>query len=187
MEALDWCTAVFKCKSATARDVLVDFYSFVDGMFGVRDLHFLIRDRVDDEVVFSFRVQVEEEQMDVVKSKIRYSLKRLVSEGGFSINPRKRSPFYEWVAWHPEKRIAKFGEAKFSLFCRFLSQFSRAVIEMAKSGYFSSEERVELAQVTSWMLGCTEYGMLSTKAMQVGYYDRIEGKEHAYLTQNFQE
>ena len=187
MKDAGWCVAVFKCKSDRARDVLIDFYSFVDGMFGVKDLHFLIRDRVDDEVVFIFRIQVEEEQMDVVKSKIRYSLKRLVSEGGFSINPRRSSPFYEWVAWHPEERIAKFGEAKFSLFCRFLSQFSRAIIELARNGYFSSEERIELAHVTSWMLGCTEYGSLSTKAMQVGYYDRIEGKDHAYLTENFQD
>ena len=187
MKDAGWCVAVFKCKSDRARDVLVDFYSFVDGMFGVKDLHFLVRDRLDDEVVFSFRIQAERENMNVVKSKIRYSLRRLVSKGGISINPRRGSPLYEYTAWHPEERIAKFGEAKFSMFCRFLSQFSRAVIDMANCGYFSSEERIELAHVASWMLGCTEYGSLSTKSMQIGYYDRIEGKAHAYLTQNFED
>jgi len=70
MEALDWCVAVFNCKTDRAKDVLVDFYGFVDGMFGVKDLHFLVRDRLDDEVVFSFRIQAEEGHMDVVKSKI---------------------------------------------------------------------------------------------------------------------
>lgn len=187
MADLDWCVAVFKCKWDRAKDVLVDFYIFVDGMFGVKDLHFLIRDHVGEEVVFSFRLLVEDGQMEVVKSKIRYSLGRLVSEGSFSINPRRGSPLCEYAAWHPDERIVKFGEEKFSLFCRFLSQFSRAVIEMAKNGYFNSEERIELAHVTSWMLGCTEYGLLSTEAMQVGYYDRIEDKYHTYLKQGFRD
>ena len=49
MEDDEWCVAVFNCKSDRARDVLVEFYGFADGMFGVRDLHFLIRDRIGDE------------------------------------------------------------------------------------------------------------------------------------------
>jgi len=184
MENVDWCVAVFKCKSDRARDVLVDLYSFVDGMFGVRDLHFLIRDRVDEEVVFSFRVLLEKDQSRVVKSKIRYSLKQLVSQGNFSINPTSGSPFHRYVAWNPDERVAKDGDEKFSLFCGFLSQFSRAVVNMAKNGYFGSEERVELSRVMSWMLGCTEYGLLSTTAVQMGYYDRIEDKRHPYLRQS---
>ena len=35
----------------------------------------------------------------------------------------------------------------------------------------------------AWMLGCTESGVLSTKEMEIGYYDRIEDKYCAYLKQ----
>jgi hypothetical protein len=185
VENLDWCVAVFKCKADGARDVVVDFYSFVDGMFGVRDLYFLIRDRVDDEVVFNFRVLVEREQMEVVKSKMRYSLKRIFSTGSFSINPRRNSPLHKYAAWQPDERSTKFGEKKLSLFCRLLSQLSRFVVDMARNDYFGSEERAELAHVTSWMLGCTECGLLSAEAMQVGYYDRIEDRYRMYLKQRF--
>jgi hypothetical protein len=56
---------------------------------------------------------------------------------------------------------------------------------MARKGYSSSTEKVEIAHVTSWMLGFTEYGKLSTAHMEVGYYDRIEDKCHKYLQQEF--
>ena len=107
MEDADWCVAVFKCGSERARDALVDFYGFLDGMVGVRDMHFVIRDRVDDEVVFSFRVLLEKDQSRIVKSKIRYSLKQLVPKGNFSINPTSGSPFRKYAEWNPDERKSK--------------------------------------------------------------------------------
>ncbi|MDO8123519.1 MAG: hypothetical protein Q6364_03980, partial [Candidatus Hermodarchaeota archaeon] len=74
---------------------------------------------------------------------------------------------------------------RFTEFCSLLEKMSKLVIQMIRSGYFSSDERVELAHVMSWMLGCTEYGKLSTAHMEVGYYDRIEDKYHKYLQQEF--
>jgi hypothetical protein len=59
MESDDWCVAVFKCKQDNIRSVLVDFYAYMKDVEGVKNQHFLIRDRVDDEVVFSYRVSVE--------------------------------------------------------------------------------------------------------------------------------
>jgi hypothetical protein len=38
---------------------------------------------------------------------------------------------------------------------------------MIEKDYCTSNERVELAHVISWMLGCAEYGVLSTKAMKL--------------------
>jgi len=46
-------------------------------------------------------------------------------------------------------------------------------------------ERVELAHFMSWMVGCTEYGLLSTMGMEVGYYDRLNDEYCSYLRQNF--
>ena len=35
------------------------------------------------------------------------------------------------------------------------------------------------------MFGCTEYGLLRTSGMEVGYYDRLEDKYCSYLRQEF--
>jgi hypothetical protein len=56
---------------------------------------------------------------------------------------------------------------------------------MAEKKYFDTSERVELAHVMSWMLGCTEYGLLSKKRMEIGYYDRIADRPHVYLRESF--
>jgi hypothetical protein len=56
---------------------------------------------------------------------------------------------------------------------------------MVKKGYFSSDERVEMAHVISWMLGCTEQGLISTKHFKIGYYDRIEDRRCEYLKEEF--
>ena len=56
MTSDDWCVPVFKCKPDKLEDLLIDFYSFVKDLQGVKNLHFLIRDRVENEIVFSFRV-----------------------------------------------------------------------------------------------------------------------------------
>ena len=149
--------AVFKCKSGKAASCLVDFYGFMKDLDGVKDLHFLIRDRVDDEVVFSFRVLVEPVDREVIASKIAYKLRRFIPKNRFAIDPSKRSSFAKYVAWSPEKRIAEFGKRKFVRFCKLLSQMSKIVVEMAEKKYFDSAQRVEMAHVMSWMLGCTEY------------------------------
>lgn len=181
----DWIVTVFKCKSDNVENLLVDFYSFVKDLEGVRDLHFLIRDRVENEVVFSFRLFVERKDKEATKSKIAYKLRSFTPKSRFAIDPSKRSSFAKYVAWSPEAKIAKYGKRKFNRFCKTLSQMSRLVVEMAEKKYFSSAERVEIAHVMSWMLGCTEYGLLSTKHMEIGYYDRIDDKSHPYLKQDF--
>jgi hypothetical protein len=59
------------------------------------------------------------------------------------------------------------------------------VVQMTENDFFASNERVELAHIMSWMLGCTEYGLLRTSGMEVGYYDRLDDKYCSYLRQDF--
>jgi len=185
MESDDWCVAVFKCKPDNVESVLVDFYEFVKDLQGVKGLHFLIRDRVDDEVVLSFRVLVELKDKEVVKSKVAYKLGNLMPEEKFAINPSIDNPLQKYVAWDYKERVNKHGQEKFDVFCSFLSQLSRIVVDIAKKGYFESAERADVAHVVSWMLGCTEYSILTTGHMEVGYYDRIKDEYHPYLKQRF--
>ena len=49
-----WCVAVFRCEPRSVTKCLVEFYDFVKDIDGVKSVHFLIRDRVGKEVVFSF-------------------------------------------------------------------------------------------------------------------------------------
>ncbi|NIO36587.1 hypothetical protein GTO27_02680 [Candidatus Bathyarchaeota archaeon] len=154
MTSDDWCVVVFKCKPDKVENLLVDLYSFVEDLRGVKNMHFLIRDRVENEVVFSFRVLVEAKDKEAIKSKIAYKLRSFISKNRFAIDPSKRSSFAKYVAWSPEERIAEFGKRKFARFCRLLSQMSRLVVEMAKKNYFDSAERVEMAQchvMDAWM------------------------------------
>ncbi len=185
MLSADWCVAVFKCKPEHIRSVLLDLYAFVKDIEGVIDQHFLIRDRVNDEIVFSFRVSVEPKAKEVIKSKIAYKLETLLSKDKFAVDPSVESPFEKYVAWCPEKRIAEFGPEKFTQFCDFLSKMSKLVMQMIKKRHFNSSERVEIAHVMSSMLGCTEYGLLSTTHWEIGYYDRIEDKNCPYLKEEF--
>jgi hypothetical protein len=181
----EWCVAVFKCKPEQIKTALPDFYHFVRGLDGVKSLHFLIRDRVDDEAVFSFRVMVDPKQKWLVKSKITYKLGTLFSSDKFAVDPASENPLNSYVAWELEKRIVMHGLKKVDDFTDFLCSMSKLAVEMVEKEYFASNERVELAHVMAWMLGCTEYGVLSTKAMEIGYYDRIEDKYCAYLKQDF--
>ena len=185
MRSGDWCVAVFKSKPEKVEKDLVDFYDFVKDLKGVKDLHFLIRDRVRNEVVFSFRLLVEPEDKKIVKSKLAYKLKTLTTENKFAIDPDADSPLVKYVAWSSEARIAKYGSRKFSRLCRFLSQMSEMVVDMARKKYFSSAERVEVVHVISWMLGCTEYGLWSKDHVEVGYYDRITDENHRVLKKSF--
>jgi hypothetical protein len=181
----DWCVAVFKCKANDVRKGLLDFYKFVKDLEGVKSLHFLIRDRVKDEVVFSFRVLVEKGQKRIISSKMVYELGTLLSEDKFAVDPDVRHPLRKYVAWSFEERVAKSGAKKFTEFYSLLEKMSKLVIQMIRSKYFSSDERVEMAHVMSWMLGCAEYGLLSTTHWEIGYYDRVENKNHPYLKEQF--
>jgi len=181
----EWCVAVFKCSSDSVKKVLVEVYRFVDDLKGVRSLHFLVRDRVEDEVVFSFRVMVEPKFKEMVKTKLAYKLGTLLSEDKYVIDPAAGNSLEQYVAWLPGKKIADFGQSKFNQFIDLLKNLSAIVVQMIENDYFASNERVELAHVMSWMLGCTEYGLLSASGMEVGYYDRLEDKYCSYLRQEF--
>ena len=181
----EWCVAVFKCSPDSVKKVLVEVYRFADDLKGVRSLHFLVRDRVEDEVVFSFRVMVEPKFKEMVKTKLAYKLGTLLSEDKYVIDPAAGNSLEQYVAWLPGKKIADFGQSKFNQFIDLLKNLSAIVVQMIENDYFASNERVELAHVMSWMLGCTEYGLLSASGMEVGYYDRLEDKYCSYLRQEF--
>jgi hypothetical protein len=181
----EWCVAVFKCRSDSVKKVLVEFYRFAYDLKGVRSLHFVIRDRVDDEVVFSFRVMVEHKFKEIVKTTLSCKLGTLLSENKYAIDPAAGSSFEQYVAWLPDKRIADCGQKKFNQFIDTLKNLSALVVQLIESDYFASNERVEMAHIMSWMLGCTEYGMLRTSGMEIGYYDRLDDKYCSYLRQDF--
>ena len=181
----EWCVAVFKCSPNSVKKVLVEVYRFADDLKGVRSLHFLVRDRVEDEVVFSFRVMVEPKFKEMVKTKLAYKLGTLLSEDKYVIDPATGNSLEQYVAWLPEKKIADFGQSKFNQFIDLLKNMSAIVVQIIENDYFASNERVELAHFMSWMLGCTEYGLLSTSGMEIGYYDRLDDKYCSYLRQDF--
>jgi hypothetical protein len=181
----DWCVIISRCKAKNTMNFLVDFYRFVEGIHGVKSLHFIIRDRVGNDVIFSFRVLLEAKEKQAVKSKIAYKLKSLVSEDKFVIDPAKDNPFFKYVEWSTE-RAAKVGAERFALFYDFLGKMSKIVVEMAEKKYFESGERAEMIHVVAWMLGCTEYGLLTKNSMEVGFFDRIEKKYCPYLKEVFQ-
>jgi hypothetical protein len=180
----EWSVAVFQCTPENIRSVLLEFYGFMTDVEGVKSLHFLVRDRVENEIVVSFRVLAAEKTREIVRSKMNYKLGILVPSK-FSVDPAAKNPLNKYVVWGTEKRISKSGLDKFPEFCNLLSKMSGLVIEMLKNDYFGSTERVEIAHVMSWMLGCTEYGMLSPAHMEVGYYDRIEDNYCQYLQEDF--
>ena len=181
----EWCVAVFKCSPDSVKKVLVEVYRFADDLKGVRSLHFLVRDRVEDEVVFSFRVMVEPKFKEMVKTRLAYKMGTLLSEDKYVIDPAAGNGLEQYVAWLPEKKIADFGQSKFNQFIDLLKNMSAIVVQMIENDYFASNERVELAHFMSWMLGCTEYGLLSTSGMEIGYYDRLDDKYCSYLRQDF--
>jgi len=181
----DWCVSVFKIKPETIRKTITELYRFTEGLDGVISLHFMIRDRLDEEVVFSFRVLSEPDKLKIVKSKIKYKLGTLLEKDVFSVDPNTDHPLAKYVAWSVEERRAKYSTNKFQKFYKTLEAISKLVIQMLENDYFEASERIELAHVTSWMLGCTEYGLLDTKHWEIGYYDRIEGKNHCYLRKDF--
>jgi hypothetical protein len=184
MASDDWCVVVFKCKPENIRKVLLDFYGFMKDVEGVKSLHFLTRDRVRSDIVVCFRVLTEQKNKEIIKSKMSFKLGDLVPDK-FAVDPDSRNPLKKYVAWNVEDRISEIGVQKFSEFSDLLSKMSDLVIRMLKNDYFKSDERTEIAHIMSWMLGCTEYGLLSSTHWEVGYYDRIEDKRCPYLKQSF--
>lgn len=180
-----WIVAVFKCNAPEVQ-IISQFYRFVDALKGVQSLHFLIRDRVEDQVAVSFRIMVDSKQKDIIKSKAVYKLGTLLPADKFAIDPTSESELGKYAAWYPEKRIADFGQVKFNQFIDILKNMSSTIIVIIENNYFASSERTELAHTFSWMLGCTEYGLLSSLGMEIGYYDRIEDKYCSYLKEVFE-
>ena len=176
-----WSVTIVKCKAERAQEFLVKIYRFIEGVEGVKDLHFLIRDSVDKDVIFSFRVLTDQESYKAIRKGITSMLRTLMPKTHFAINPESKHPFCKYVSRSAMERIANDGAEKSNMLCSLLNQLSRVVVEMAENNYYSSNERVETAHVMSWMLGLTEYGVLTTKQMEVGYYDRISDKYSAYL------
>jgi hypothetical protein len=181
----EWCVAIFKCSPDSVKKILVEVYRFAYDLKGVRSLHFLVRDRAEDEVVISFRVMVEPKFKEMIKTNLSCKLGTLISEDKYVVDPATGNSFEQYVAWLPEKRIADFGTNKFNQFIDLLKNLSAIVVQMIENDYFASNERVELAHVMSWMIGCTEYGLLSSSGMEVGYYDRLDDKYCSYLRQDF--
>ena len=138
----EWCVAVFKCSPDSIKEVLVEVYKFADDLKGVRSLHFLVRDRVEDEVVVSFRVMIEPKFKEIVKSKLNYKLSALLSKDRFTIDPIVGNIFERYVAWDAEKRIADFGIAKFNQFIDLLKNMSANIVQLIENNYFASSERV---------------------------------------------
>ena len=180
----DWSVTIFKCKPDMLKDVLIDVYSFIETTEGVKDLHFIIRDRLRNQVIICFRVLQEEKNKKIISSKIAFKLRSLIPEENFVVDPDPKHRYHKLAAWPWKDMVNKRGPEKFSVFCSFLSKLSRIVVEMAKEDYFGSEERMELSHVMTTMLGCTELGLLSTEEMQVGYYDRVEDKSYTCLRQS---
>ena len=181
----DWLVAVFKCKSSEAAKNLVDFYRFIDSQKGVQSLHFSVDDRVEDEVVFTFRVLLEPKLKETLKTRSATKLGTLLSADKFAIDPTVNSNLKQYVSWFPEKKLAQLGVARFAVYVDLLKNMSVLVIDALEKNFFSSNERIDLAHVFTKMLGCTEYGLLRTSGIEVGYYDRIEDKYCSYLRQNF--
>ena len=181
----NWSVAVLRCKADRTGNSLLDLYDFVKDIQGVRDLHFLVKDRIDDDVVLSFRMLLESQHARVVKSKVAFKLGTMLSQDKFAIDPDAENPLGKYVAWQPNQRIVESGPEKFATFSRCLSKLSRIAVEMIKEGYFNSAERVEMVHSVSWMFGCAEYGLLCPAHWEVGYYDRLEDKVCPYLKQDF--
>jgi hypothetical protein len=94
----DWCVAVFKCSKENIRNVLVDFYGF---MKDLEELNFLIGDRVENEIVASFRVLAAEKTREIVRRKMNYKLGILLPDN-FEVDPDSQSPLNKYVVWGTE-------------------------------------------------------------------------------------
>ena len=183
----EWSVVVFKCPPEQTKKHLIDFYRYVEYLVGVKSVHFLIRDRLDEEVVVSFRILLDPAEKTHVKEAIILQLQHSFPEGMFVLDPEPEHPLYPYVAWDWKDRVSKYSPEKLKTFYHSLAQLSRLMVDMAENDYFNFQERVEMVHLSCWMLGCAEYGLLSTREMKVGYYDHIEDKYHSHLTYAFKE
>jgi hypothetical protein len=132
----EWCVSVFKCKPEQVKGAVPEFYRFVNSLEGVKSSHFLVRDRVDDEAVFSFRVIVDPRQKRVIKSKIAYKLGTLLSDDKFAVEPSSDGPLYSFAAWEPKRLISEVGSKKFDDLTKFLRDISKLTVKMIKKRLF---------------------------------------------------
>lgn len=183
----EWCVAVFKCRPSDMPRMLIDFYRFVKDVEGVKSVHFVVKDRLKSYVVFSFRMLVDSKAKNVVKSKVQYKLGTLMIGEQFAVDPEVKNPLRKYAAWSPDEIASKCGQKSFGDFCDFLSKISVLVLQMFRKNCFGSDARVEMTRAAAEMLGCTEYGLLSTEHWEVGYYDRIDDRYCPSLKRNFSE
>jgi hypothetical protein len=111
------------------KKVLVEVYRFTDDLKGVRSLHFLVRDRIEDEAIFSFRVMVEPKFKEIVKNKLAYKLSTLLPKNKYTIDPTAENSLAQYVEWLPEKRIADYGQSKFNQFIDLLKNRSALLVQ----------------------------------------------------------
>ena len=176
-----WSTFVVSIASEQAQKVLIDLYRFVEHLAGVNNLHFIIRDRIDDTVIVSFRILFNLDDRVRIEDAITRKLQSITPPCTFALNPDVDHNFHKHAAWPWKERVDKHGIDKFTRFYSFLNKFSKLIVEMGEMNYFASQARIEMAHLVSGMLGCTEYGQLSTTEMRVGLYDRIENEYYPYL------
>ena len=184
-----WLVTVFKVDPSKVREILIALYDYAKDIEEIKSLHFIIRDRFEDKIVFSFRFMLEEGKMKILASKISFKLKSLMSEKDFVIGPTPDHQLYKYEAWPWRKTLEERGPDKFNAFYTFLSRLSFIVVEMAKQDYFSSSERVETAHVFSWILGCNEITCLipqeKNNSVLTGLLDRIENRFYTYNKQDY--
>jgi hypothetical protein len=181
-----WCVAVFTCPSNMIKQVLVGVYRFLEGTEGVQNLHFLSKDRVDNEIIFSLRVLVTDKSKGVVKSKLAYKLGTLLAQEKYVIDPVAGHCLEQYVSWNPSKKLEAMGPVRFNQFIDALKKISGVIIEMFELDTFDASERTEMAYAVSQMLCCTEYGALYASEFEVGYYDRLEDKYWPNLRQKLE-
>lgn len=101
-----WLVTVFKYDYSNAKEILIDLYNFAKDLEEVKDLFSIIRYRVEDEVVFSFRFMIEEEN---TFSQIQFKLKNLIPEENFMLNLIPDNPLYKYEACPQKKTLKKLG------------------------------------------------------------------------------
>ena len=112
--------------------------SFRRRLVGVKSVHFLVRDRMDDETPFSFKGMVDPQQKRLIKRKMTYELGTYFQGDRFAIDPASDSPLHGYAAWDLEKRIVAQGLKKVEVFTDFLCAISRLLVEKVEKEYFAS-------------------------------------------------
>lgn len=181
MDESSWSIVVYQVSADQAQETLTGTYRFIEHLAGVHSLHFIIRDRLETTVIVSLRILHDREEQERIEGTITQHLRNVLSNHAFVINPTPNHAFHQYGAWPWRERMKTDGIEKFTNFYTALHQFSQIIIEMSEANLFTSQKRVEITHLVAGMLGCTQYGQLSTTEMRVGYYDRIQNEYHPYL------